>query len=301
VIEAARNPARLIRQFGREFARAGGLLSADFLTSGLSLGEVRCLYEIGHASDLELSHLAVTLDLDLGYVSRILKRLHADKLVRKIPGQDRRVRRLALTASGRRLLARLELEADKRIIDWIEARPPGSVRRLLQGVEAFFAADAHIVMGDPLPGDIGRIVTRHAEIYQSEFGYPASFENYVLEAVTKFVAHFSPPNDYLVVVRQSQAFLGSIALKTLPDRRSQIRFLLVETSARGSGLGRRLVEAAIAHARERGCLRILLDTASDLKAARSLYASLGFRQISEFGSTWLPPGTMSETWELELV
>ncbi|HEU4735233.1 MAG TPA: helix-turn-helix domain-containing protein, partial [Kofleriaceae bacterium] len=73
----------LLRAFSRELARAGGLLSPDYLASGMSLCEARCLYELGHSEGLEVSALAGRLDLDLGYISRVVSRLAARGLVSK--------------------------------------------------------------------------------------------------------------------------------------------------------------------------------------------------------------------------
>src|SRR5713101_5033673 len=93
-------PTALVRAFGREFAIAGGLLAADYLDSGLSLGEARCLYELGLSPGLSPSELAARLSLDLGYVSRVLTRLVDSGLAQKRRGKDKRVRHIELTRRG---------------------------------------------------------------------------------------------------------------------------------------------------------------------------------------------------------
>src|SRR5262245_30731345 len=98
----------LVRAFSCELARVGGLLSPDFLSSGMSLGEARCLYELGHADGLELSVLAERLDLDLGYVSRAVSRLAARRLVTKhVARSDARARSIVVTRKGREQIAAL--------------------------------------------------------------------------------------------------------------------------------------------------------------------------------------------------
>jgi len=302
---ASAHPAAtpLVRAFSRELARAGGLLSPDYLASGMSLGEARCLYELGHSDGFELSALAARLELDLGYVSRAVSRLAARGLVSKrVAAGDARARAIGITARGGRQLASLERRANRRLDAWLAAKPPRAVDQLAGGLEAMFGADdPRIVVRGPRPGAVGHIIARHGEIYVAEFGYPAVFEHYVVQAFGEFVAGFAPPRDRIFIAERAGRFVGSIASKGLPDATAQLRFLLVEHEARGRGLGRRLVRGVLDHARRCGDRRIVLDTASDLAAARALYAAHGFRRTASVtGEPFLPRGVASERWELEL-
>ncbi|HEX8115541.1 MAG TPA: GNAT family N-acetyltransferase, partial [Kofleriaceae bacterium] len=115
------------------------------------------------------------------------------------------------------------------------------------------------------------------------------------------LAGFSPPRDRIFIAERAGRFIGSIASKGLPDATAQLRFLIVEADARGHGLGRRLVRSVIDHARRMGERRIVLDTASDLTAARALYADHGFHLTARTpGEPFLPRGVASERWELAL-
>jgi DNA-binding MarR family transcriptional regulator/ribosomal protein S18 acetylase RimI-like enzyme len=293
----------LVRAFSRELARAGGLLSPDYLASGMSLGEARCLWELGHSDGLEISALARRLDLDLGYVSRAVSRLAARGLVTKrVAASDARARSAVITARGARQLGGLELRANRRLAAWLAARPRPAIDRLVGGLEALYGAgDQRIAIRAPRPGAIGHIIARHGEIYVTELGYPAIFEHYVVQAFADFLAAWAPPRDRLFIAERAGRFVGSIASKGLPDATAQLRFLLVEADARGHGLGRRLVRSMIAHARRIGERRIVLDTASDLTAARALYAGHGFRlTASTSGEPFLRRGVASERWELDL-
>jgi DNA-binding MarR family transcriptional regulator/ribosomal protein S18 acetylase RimI-like enzyme len=293
----------LVRAFSRELARAGGLLSPDYLASGMSLGEARCLWELGHSDGLEISALARRLDLDLGYVSRAVSRLAARGLVTKrVAASDARARSAVITARGARQLGGLELRANRRLAAWLAARPRPAIDRLVGGLEALYGAgDQRIAIRAPRPGAIGHIIARHGEIYVAELGYPAIFEHYVVQAFADFLAAWAPPRDRLFIAERAGRFVGSIASKGLPDATAQLRFLLVEADARGHGLGRRLVRSMIAHARRIGERRIVLDTASDLTAARALYAGHGFRlTASTLGEPFLRRGVASERWELDL-
>jgi DNA-binding MarR family transcriptional regulator/GNAT superfamily N-acetyltransferase len=293
----------LLRAFSRELARAGGLLSPDYLASGMSLGEARCLYELGHSDGFDLSALAARLDLDLGYVSRAVSRLVQRGLVSKRVGTaDARSRSVVITAKGRTQLAAIDRRANHRLDAWLASKPGAAVDDLAGSLRAFFdSPNDRIAIRGPRPGSIGHIIARHGEIYVAEFGYPPVFESYVVRAFGDFMATFSPPRDRIFVAERDRRFVGSVAVKGLPDATAQLRFLLVERSARGHGLGRRLVQRVLDHARSSGDRRIVLETASDLDAARSLYAMHGFRNVrSVAGEPWLPHGVASERWELDL-
>jgi DNA-binding MarR family transcriptional regulator/GNAT superfamily N-acetyltransferase len=293
----------LVRALSRELARAGGLLSPDYLASGMSLGEARCLYELGHSDGFEMSALAERLDLDLGYVSRVVSRLAERGLVSKRVGdRDARARSVGITAKGARQLAALDQRADRRLDAWLASKPAAVVDDLAGSLRAFFGADSErIVIREPRPGSIGHIIARHGEIYVGELGYPPVFEHYVVQAFGDFVAELAPPRDRIFVAERGRRFVGSIAVKGLPGATAQLRFLLVEHQARGRGLGRRLVQRVLDHARALGEHRIVLETASDLAAARALYTAYGFRKVASIADEpWLPRGVEAERWELDL-
>ena len=295
----------LMRAFTRELARAGGLLSPDYLASGMTVGEARCLYEVGHAEGLEISALADRLDLDLGHVSRIVSRLVERKLVTKrAPRRDARARSVSVTSKGTRTLAALDEHANQRLDRWLASKPGVAVDQLLSGLRAFVSADTparEVEIRAPRPGELGHVIARHGAIYARDFAYPAVFEHYVIQAFADFLADFAPPGDRFWIAELGGQFAGSIASKALPDATAQLRFLLVEPEARGRGIATQLVGRVLDHARARGDRKIVLDTASDLTAARAIYAAHGFRCVeSTPGAPWLPTTVHSERWELVL-
>lgn len=297
----------VMRAFSRDLARAGGLLSPDYLASGLSVGEARCLYEVGHADGLAISALAARLDLDLGHVSRIVSRLVERKLVSKrIGAHDARARSVVVTARGASELTKLDQRANARLDAWLADKPAPIVARLVDGVRGFVgeatatAPARDLVLRDAGPGDLGHIIARHGVLY-TDLGYPPVFEHYVIQAFADFVARFSPARDRVWIAEDGGRFAGSIAVKGLARATSQLRFLLVEPEARGRGVGKALVARVLEHARDRGDRRVVLETASDLTAARAIYASFGFERIARVDAvSWLPRGVNSERWALSL-
>jgi DNA-binding MarR family transcriptional regulator len=294
--------AALLRRFGRELASAGGLLAQNFLGSDLTLGGARCLYEIGAAGELSVSAVADRCDLDLGYVSRVVSQLAHRRLVEKArSSDDGRARVLTLTPDGERLLASLEDVYDGRLLAWASNRPAQRYEALRAGIAAFLGEPAaEVVFRNAKPGDVGRIIQRHAEIYCGEFRYPPAFEAYVVQAFASFFNGWIAGRECIVVAERGGAFAGCVAVKVHSEDLAQLRFLIVEPSARGKGIGKRLVEMAVTHAKQLGCAEMFLETASDLSAARSIYAAEGFRQAENQPVDWLPAGVLSETWTLDL-
>jgi ribosomal protein S18 acetylase RimI-like enzyme len=218
---------------------------------------------------------------------------------RASPG-DARARAAQITAKGKARLAVLDRDTNRRLTAWLASKPAAAVGELVGALHGLYGASARVVLRGPRPGTIGHIIARHAEIYTSEFGYRPEFEAYVVEACHEFLREFSPPRDRVVVAERAGRFLGSVAVKGLADQTSQLRFLILDREARGLGIGRRLVRCAVDHARAMGDRRMMLETASDLTAARALYAAHGFRQVSRIRQAFLPAGVYRETWELDL-
>ena len=157
-------------------------------------------------------------------------------------------------------------------------------------------AQAGLELSQLEPGDLGEILALHAEVYILERGYPAVFELYVLQALAGFMANFNAEDDLFLVIRRQRNLVGSVALKRLAATTAQLRFLILSGCIRGQGAGAELFNAARQHAVARGCRELVLETASDLTAARAIYEGHGLRRRSNAPAVWLPDGVMSELW-----
>ena len=150
------------------------------------------------------------------------------------------------------------------------------------------------------PGDLGWIVERHGRLYAEEQGWDARYETVVARMVAEMTAAPDPARERCWVAERDGQRLGCVFLAKDDADTARIRLLLVEPAARGAGLGRRLVEAAVAFARRAGYREIVLWTHRELHAARRIYASIGFRKTEEWQHHDFGPVSTGETWRLVL-
>jgi GNAT superfamily N-acetyltransferase len=157
------------------------------------------------------------------------------------------------------------------------------------------------VLRRPRPGDLGWIVHRQATLYAEERGYNQEFEALIAHIVGDFVQHFRPAQERCWIAETNGEIVGSIFLVRKTKTVAKLRLLFVEPSARGLGIGSRLVDECVRFARRAGYRKITLWTQSDLDAARRLYKKAGFKLTAKkthdsFGLKDL----VAETWDLEL-
>lgn len=142
------------------------------------------------------------------------------------------------------------------------------------------------------PGDLGRIVTAHGELYTAEHGFDATFEAYVAEPLGAFASRADPREriwlaDFPADGLGERGFAGCVAVVAGSGDRAQLRWFLVHPAARGAGLGRRLISAAVEFAGEQGYAGMELWTVSTLEVAAHLYGALGFRPAESMpGRRW---------------
>ena len=152
----------------------------------------------------------------------------------------------------------------------------------------------------PRPGDMGRVVQLHGELYAREFGYDSSFEALVAEIAAGFVRDFDPACERCWIAELDGEVVGSVFLVKKSESAAQLRLLVLDPRARGQGLGRRLTQACIQFAREKGYRKIALWTQSHLAAARAIYKAEGFRKVSREKHRSFGKRLVAEVWELRL-
>src|SRR5690348_13243281 len=152
----------------------------------------------------------------------------------------------------------------------------------------------------PRPGDLGKVVQMHGELYAREFGYDWTFEALVAEVAAGFARDFDPRRERAWIAELGGEVVGSIFLVKQSPKVAKLRLLILHPKARGRGLGARLTRACIAFARRAGYRKIVLWTQSHLDAARAIYRGEGFRKTRSQKHRSFGKSLVAETWELAL-
>jgi DNA-binding MarR family transcriptional regulator/GNAT superfamily N-acetyltransferase len=297
-----------VRAFNRFYTRQIGLLEEGLYRSEFSLTEVRVLYELAHRDGLTASELVRYLNLDPGYLSRLLKKFEARGLVTRAPSEaDARQSVLALTPAGRDAFAPLNRASHDEIAamlghlgaDEREAlvKAMQTVRRLLGGAPG---PRVPYILRPPRPGDLGWVVHRQAVLYATEYGWDGTFEALVAEIAAAFVKNFDPKRERCWIAEREGEIVGSVFVVRQSDEVAKLRLLYVEPSARGLGIGRRLVEECIGFARSRGYRTLTLWTNDILVSARRIYEAAGFRLVGEERHHSFGKDLVGQNWELAL-
>lgn len=294
-----------VRRFSRFYTRRIGLLNEGLLDSPFTLSEVRVLYELAGHDGLRAADITRALDIDTGYLSRILKKFEARGLLSRTPCErDARQSILALTEDGRRafepldrasqhqvmaMLARLSARERARLTDAMS-----TVQELLENVEPPFA------LRSPQIGDIGWIVHRHGVLYSEEYGWDQTFEALVAEIAGAFVQNCDPSRERCWIAERKGEVVGSVFLVRDNDDIAKLRLLYVEPAARGLGIGRRLVEECVGFARGKGYRSLTLWTNDVLVSARRIYEAAGFKLVKQEPHHSFGKDLVGQYWELAL-
>jgi DNA-binding MarR family transcriptional regulator/GNAT superfamily N-acetyltransferase len=307
-----------VRRFNRFYTQHIGVLQARFLDSPLSLTQGRVLYEIAHRDRPTATEVGDVLGLDAGYLSRILREFQRRGFVTtERARRDGRQRLLHLSATGRRMVATLDTRARRQIATLIGPRSAAdqatliesmdTIRRLLSppsdatpAASAATPAVAGYTLRTHRVGDMGWIVHRHGALYAQEYGWDERFEGFVAGIVAHFIEHFDPVGERCWIAERDGAIVGSVFVVRHTKTVAKLRLLYVEPSARGLGIGRRLVDECISFARAAGYRTLMLWTNSILDAARHIYEGSGFTRVGRERQHRFGHDNVFETWKLEL-
>lgn len=297
-----------VRSFNRFYTRQLGLLEQGMLGSDLSLTELRVLYELYHHSGATATSIARDLGLDAGYLSRLLQRFERRRYIKRMrSASDGRERTLTLTERGTAAFQPLEQAAREQIAVMLEPMTPRQRDELVGAMQAVRvllndsqALAAPWTLRGLKVGDLGRIVQRQGVLYAAEYGWDTSYEALLAEILAKFVANYDPAFEQAWVAERNGEIVGSVFLVRLDARTAKLRALYVEPSARGSGLGRRLVAECIDAARRKGYESLTLWTNDVLAAARRIYQAAGFTLTQQEPHHSFGKDLVGQTWDLAL-
>jgi GNAT superfamily N-acetyltransferase len=144
------------------------------------------------------------------------------------------------------------------------------------------------------------VVHRQGVLYAQEYGYDEQFEALVAEVVAKFIQHYNAKRERCWMAEKDGDVVGSVFLVAKSKATAKLRLLFVEPSARGLGIGSRLVGECVRFARQAGYKRMALWTQSELDAARHIYRQAGFRVVEKKRHLSFGKNLVAETWELSL-
>ncbi len=306
------SPQRIaaVRRFNRFYTRQIGVLRKTYLNSPYSLGEMRVLYEISRGDGPTASDIARALDLDAGYLSRVLRNFEKRGLIaRKTSAKDARQSHLTLTARGKKIfepierrskgdvakmLDRLKCDGQKQLVDAME-----TIETLLDKNSRDEKRRSYILR-EPKHGDFGWMVSAHAKLYAEEYNWTEPFEGLCAQIVADFANNLDPERERCWIAEMEAENVGCVMLVKESDEVARIRLLLVDPKARGLGLGIRLVDECVKFARDAGYKKMTLWTHSVLTAARLIYERAGFALTASEPRHSFGADVVAEFWDLEL-
>jgi DNA-binding MarR family transcriptional regulator/GNAT superfamily N-acetyltransferase len=302
-----------VRAFNRFYTNVIGVLNDMYLDTPYTLTESRLLFEISRLDTAGVSGLRQALDIDAGYLSRVLSRFAADGLVtRHRSAADARRQEVRVTAAGRAAVAELDARAVHQIgalLSGVDCGPLLAAMRVItetlgEGARASGHRGDHgtgregipprAPAGRPVPdrgvelrplesGDLGWILQRHGTVYAAEFGWDGSFEAFCARIIGEYTtlrdSHPGRTAGWIAEVDGIPA--GSVCCVPDSETTARLRLLIVEPWARGLRLGARLVGQCLDFARQAGYTDIVLLTYDRLAAARRIYRAAGFTLDSE--------------------
>jgi DNA-binding MarR family transcriptional regulator/GNAT superfamily N-acetyltransferase len=297
-----------IRRFNRFYTRKIGVLQEGFLGSAFSLTRGRVLYEIAHREKPTAAAVGAELGLDPGYLSRILRGFKKDGLVRAERSEaDGRETLLSLTARGRKAIATLDQRSNQDVTARLQEVSEADRQRLVKAmneIESVLAPPA--VESEPYilrphqPGDMGWVVSRQGLLYVQEYGWDEQYEALAAKIAANFIEKFDTRRERCWIAERKGETVGAVFLVKHSKTVAKLRLLHVEASARGLGIGKRLVDECVRFARRVGYKEITLWTQSILFAARHIYKEAGFRCVAKKPHHSFGKDLVAETWELKL-
>ncbi|HEX6472948.1 MAG TPA: helix-turn-helix domain-containing GNAT family N-acetyltransferase [Streptosporangiaceae bacterium] len=296
-----------VRAFNRFYTNVIGVLREGLLDSPYSLTEARVIFELAQREATEVADLRRSLDLDAGYLSRLLARFETDGLVtRTRSAADARRQVITLTDAGRAAYGTLDERSADEVRALLQPLTGERRRRLItamDAVEEILSAPRRpqsYVLRPPRPGDYGWVVHRHGVLYAEEYGWDATFEALVARVVADYVDKHDPRRENAWIAEVAGEPVGCVFCVRRDDTTAQLRLLLVEPTCRGMGIGSRLVDECLAFARGAGYKSIMLWTNDVLADARRVYQRAGFQLADEGSHHSFGHDLIEQVWRRDL-
>lgn len=268
------------------------------------------LFELAQRPRATAKEIGDALDLDAGYLSRILATFSKRRLIaRERSSEDSRRVVISLTPLGRKTFKQLDSSSNRATAQVLSGLRESDRRRLLASLsevrntlESNAQRSGEIVLRSHRPGDIGWAIERHGHLYAEEFGWNVEFEALVATLFANFARQHDPSCERLWIAEIDGERVGCVfVVRNAEDASAaQLRCLIVDPKARGKGVGRRLVRECISFARAAGYKKMVLWTNDVLVSARRIYEAEGFRLVGENRHRSFGHDLVGQTWMREL-
>ena len=273
-----------VRRFNRVLTQRIGALSEEYLGRSRPLGASRVLWEIGRGG-ADVRAIRDRLELDSGYLSRLLRRLEAEHLIVVEPDAvDRRARVARLTEAGATETAELDRRSDELARSLLAPLSPGQRKSLVEAmstVERLLTAGlVQIAIEDPTTDAARFCLTSYFAELDARFD--AGFDPE--QSISATAAELVEPAGLLLIARLGGEPVGCGALKLHGRAPAELKRMWVSPSARGLGVGRRILDALEQHARDRGVRTVRLETNRALREAIGLYRASGYAEVAAFNT-----------------
>jgi len=292
-----------VRAFNRFYTNVIGLLHGMYLDMPYSLTEARLLFELSRQDVTALADLRRGLDIDGGYLSRVLTRFEAGGLVaRQRSDADARRQDITLTSAGRAAAAELDTRSATQIGELLAGVDR---RRLLEAMGEITdllgrPRSRTVMLRPPEAGDLGWALQRHGVVYAEEFGWNCDFETWVAAIVAEYLRTRDPERQAGWIAEVDGVPAGSVFCMPEDSTTARLRMLLVERWARGLGIGGRLVDEVLRFARRAGYRRIILSTYDVLVSAGRIYRAAGFTLMSQERERAFGHDLTAQVWARDL-
>jgi DNA-binding MarR family transcriptional regulator/N-acetylglutamate synthase-like GNAT family acetyltransferase len=277
-----------VRAFNRFYTKVIGLLQEGLLHTPYSLTEARVIFELAQRSSTQVAALRRDLDIDAGYMSRLLARFEADGLIeRERSAADARRQVIQMSDQGRAAFEVLDQRSAGEVGKILSRLTDEQQRQLLEAMATIERLLANTDRSEPLvlrslaSGDYGWVIHRHGALYAKEYAWDKSFEALVAQIVADYIKHRDPERESAWIAEVDGEPAGCVFCTKKEEDVAQLRLLLVEPWARGRGIGSRLVAECVGFAKRAGYERIMLWTNDVLTNARRIYERVGFALVDE--------------------
>lgn len=298
-----------VRAFSRFYTSIMGWLDQGLLQSKFTLTEARVIFELAHRGATDVAEVRSAMQIDGAHLSRILSRFDSAGLIaRTRSADDGRRQVVELTKAGREAFETVNERSDeqaKRLLEGVTPDDRGTLLTSLRSVRTILGDDvaralAAIVIRPLRPGDLGWVVERHGALYAEEYGWDQTFEALVAKIVADYGVSHDSARESAWIAELNGVRVGCVFCVRADDDIAKLRLLLVDPSARGHGIGSRLVDECVRFARQVGYREMTLWTNDVLTAARRIYERTGFELVDEDKHHSFGHDLVGQNWNLTL-